>query len=626
MAKKQFKSESKRLLDLMINSIYTHKEIFLRELISNASDAIDKSYYKSLTDNSIVFNKDDFYIRIAVNEDERTLTVSDTGVGMTKEELDSNLGTIAKSGSFDFKENNEAKDGVDIIGQFGVGFYSAFMVAEKVTVISKAIGSEEAYKWESEGADGYTITSCTKEKTGTEIIMKIKQNTEGEDYDEYLDVYNIKSLVKKYSNFIKYPIKMMVKKRKHKEGTENEYEEYMEDETLNSMVPIWRKNKSELTQEDYENFYMEKHFGYEKPLRYTHVSVEGLTSYNSILYIPSKVPFDFYTKEFEKGLELYSNGVLIMNKCGDLLPDYFGFVQGLVDSADLSLNISRETLQHDRQLQFIAKKIKEKIKSELLSMLKDDREKYVTFFESFGRTLKYGMYSEWGANKEILQDLLMFYSSTEKKLATLDEYVSRMNENQKYIYYATGESTAKIAKLPQTEIVADNGYEILYFTDEIDEFAIKVLMNYKEKEFKNVSSADMDLKTDENENDENKEENKDIFEFMKEALDGKVKEVRPSKRLKTHPVCLASEGELSIEMEKVLQSMPDNPGNIHAEKILEINTNHEMFEKIKNSFENDKDKLKKLSSVLYNQALLIEGLQIEDPVQYANDVYELINN
>jgi molecular chaperone HtpG len=626
MAKKQFKSESKRLLDLMINSIYTHKEIFLRELISNASDAIDKSYYKSLTDNSIVFNKDDFYIRIAVNEDERTLTVTDTGVGMTKEELDSNLGTIAKSGSFDFKENNEAKDGVDIIGQFGVGFYSAFMVAEKVTVISKASGSEEAYKWESEGADGYTITNCTKETTGTEIIMKIKENTEGEDYDEYLDVYNIKSLVKKYSNFIKYPIKMMVKKRKHKEGTENEFEEYMEDETLNSMVPIWRKNKSELTQEDYENFYMEKHFGYEKPLRYTHVSVEGLTSYNSILYIPAKVPFDFYTKEFEKGLELYSNGVLIMNKCGDLLPDYFGFVQGLVDSADLSLNISRETLQHDRQLQFIAKKIKEKIKSELLSMLKDDREKYITFFESFGRTLKYGMYSEWGANKETLQDLLMFYSSTENKLVTLDEYVSRMKEDQKYIYYATGESTAKIAKLPQTEIVADNGYEILYFTDEIDEFAIKVLMNYKEKEFKNVSSADMDLKTDENESNENKEENKDIFLFMKEALDGKVKEVRPSKRLKTHPVCLASEGELSIEMEKVLQSMPDNPGNIHAEKILEINTNHEMFEKIKNSFDNDKDKLRKLSSVLYNQALLIEGLQIEDPVQYANDVYELINS
>ncbi|MGB4438163.1 MAG: molecular chaperone HtpG [Sedimentibacter sp.] len=626
MAKKQFKSESKRLLDLMINSIYTHKEIFLRELISNASDAIDKSYYKSLTDNSIVFNKDDFYIRIVIKEDERTLIVTDTGIGMTKDELDSNLGTIAKSGSFDFKENNEAKDGVDIIGQFGVGFYSAFMVSEKVTVISKASGSDEAFKWESTGADGYTVVPCEKENAGTEIIMKIKENTEGEDYDEYIDVYNLKSLVKKYSNFIKYPIKMMVKKRKLKEGTENEYEEYFEDETLNSMVPIWRKNKSELQPEDYQNFYKEKHYGYENPLKYTHVSVEGLTSYNAILYIPAKAPFDFYTKEFEKGLELYSNGVLIMNKCPDLLPDYFGFVQGLVDSADLSLNISRETLQHDRQLQFIAKKIKEKIKSELLAMLQDERETYETFFNSFGRTLKFGMYSEWGANKETLQDLLMFYSSTEKKLVTLDEYISRMKEDQKYIYYATGENVAKISRLPQTEIVSDKGYEILYFTDEIDEFAIKVLMNYKEKEFKNVSSSDLDMDSEENESEENKEDNKEIFDFMKESLDGKVKEVRASKRLKTHPVCLASEGELSIEMEKILQSMPDNPGNIHAEKILEINTNHEMFEKIKTAYHNDKDKLKTLSSVLYNQAMLIEGLQIEDPVQYANDVYSLINN
>ncbi|MEL7647763.1 MAG: molecular chaperone HtpG [Sedimentibacter sp.] len=624
MAKKQFKSESKRLLDLMINSIYTHKEIFLRELISNASDAIDKSYYKSLTDNSIVFDKDDFYIRITVDENERTLTVSDTGIGMTKDELDSNLGTIARSGSFDFKENNEARDGIDIIGQFGVGFYSAFMVAENVTVISKALGSDEAYKWESTGADGYTVTTCSKQTTGTDVIMKIKASTEGEDYDEFLDAYTIKNLVKKYSNFIKYPIKMMMKKRRHKEGTENEYEDYFEDETLNSMVPIWRKNKSELTPEDYENFYTEKHFGYEKPLKYTHVSVEGLTSYNAILYIPARVPFDFYTKEFEKGLELYSNGVLIMNKCPDLLPDYFGFVQGLVDSADLSLNISRETLQHDRQLQFIAKKIKEKIKSELLSMLKDEREKYEKFFESFGRTLKFGAYSEWGANKEMLQDLLMFYSSTEKKLVTLDEYVSRMKEDQKHIYYATGDSIGKIDKLPQTELVADNGFEILYFTDEIDEFAIKVLMNYKEKEFKNVSSADMDLKSEEDE--ENKEENKDIFSFMKDSLEGKVKEVRASKRLKTHPVCLASEGELSIEMEKVLKSMPDNPGNIHAEKILEINTNHEMFTNIKNAYVSDKERLKKLSSVLYNQALLIEGLQIEDPVQYANDVFSLIKN
>lgn len=626
MSKKQFKSESKRLLDLMINSIYTHKEIFLRELISNASDAIDKSYYKSLTDSNVEFNKDDFYIRLTVNEDERTLTITDTGIGMTKEELDSNLGTIAKSGSFDFKSNNEAMDGVDIIGQFGVGFYSAFMVAEKVTVISKALGSDEAYKWESSGADGYTLTSCEKDTIGTEIILNIKKSTDDEDYDEYLDEYNLKNLVKKYSNFIKYPIKMMMKKRRHVEGTEDKYEDYFEDETLNSMVPIWRKNKSELKEEDYENFYMEKHFGFEKPLRYTHVSVEGITSYNAILYIPARTPFDFYTKEFEKGLELYSNGVLIMNKCGDLLPDYFGFVQGLVDSADLSLNISRETLQHDRQLQFIAKKIKEKIKSELLAMLKNERETYEKFFNNFGRTLKFGLYSEWGANKETLQDLVMFYSSTENKLVTLDEYVSRMKEDQKYIYYATGENVQKMAKLPQTELVSDKGYEILYFTDEIDEFAIKVLMNYKEKEFKNVSSADLDVKQDSEEDKKESETYKDVFEFMKESLNGKVKDVKSSKRLKTHPVCLATEGELSIEMEKVLKSMPDASlaGDVHAEKILEINTQHAMFNKIKNFYESDKEKLKKLSSVLYNQALLIEGLQIEDPVQYANDVYELL--
>ncbi len=622
MAKKQFKSESKRLLNLMINSIYTHKEIFLRELISNANDAIDKSYYLSLTDNNIVFNKDNFYIRITVNEDDRTLTVCDTGIGMSKEELDSNLGIIAKSGSFDFKENNEIKEGVDIIGQFGVGFYSAFMVAEKVTVISKKAGSEEAFKWESEGADGYTITPCEKDYVGTDIIIKIKENTEDDDYDEFLDVYNIKSLVKKYSDFIKYPIKMMVKKRKLKEGTENEYEEYFEDEILNSMVPIWRKNKSELKEEDYENFYREKHFGYEKPLKYTHVSAEGLVSYNAILYIPQRPPFDFYTKEFEKGLELYSNGVLIMNKCGDMLPDYFGFVQGLVDSADFSLNISREVLQHDRQLQFIAKKIKEKIKSELLSMLSDDRENYEKFFQSFGRTLKYGLYSEWGANKEMLQDLIMFISSDEKKLVTLDEYVDRMKEDQKYIYYAAGESVDKLAKLPQAELISDKGYEILYFTDEIDEFAIKVLQNFKDKEFKNISSADLDVKTDDEVPD--KEENKDLFGFMKESLGGKVKEVRVSKRLKTHPVCLAADGEVSIEMEKVLNAMPDNPTDIHAEKILEINTNHQMFDKLKDAYENDKEKLKKLSNVLYNQALLIEGLTIEDPVQYANDIYELL--
>ena len=625
MAKKQFKAESKRLLDLMINSIYTHKEIFLRELISNASDAIDKNYYKSLTDNNISFNKDDFYIRIESDEEKRTLTITDTGIGMTKEELESNLGTIAKSGSFDFKENNEAKDGVDIIGQFGVGFYSAFMVSDLVTVVSKSLGSDTAYKWQSSGAEGYTIEPCEKETAGTQITLEIKPNTDDDNYDEYLDDYNLKSLVKKYSDFIKYPIKMNVKKRKLKEDSDKDYEEYIEDETLNSMVPIWRRNKSELKQEDYDNFYMDKHFGFEKPLKYIHASVEGLTSYNAIMYIPAKAQYDFYTKEFEKGLELYSNGVLIMNKCSDLLPDYFSFVQGLVDSADLSLNISRELLQHDRQLQFIAKKINEKIKSELLAMQKDERENYEIFFNNFGRTLKYGVYQGWGANKEILQDLLMFYSSTEKKLVTLDEYVSRMKEDQKYIYYATGETTDKISRLPQTEIVSDKGYEIIYFTDEIDEFAIKMLMNYKEKEFKSVSSADLDIESDDKESEIEKEENKDIFNFMKESLNNKVKEVRASKRLKKHPVCLASEGDLSIEMEKVLSAMPDNNGDIHADKILEINTNHEMFATLKNSFDNDKEKLKKLTNILYNQAMLIEGLPIEDPVQYANDVCGLIN-
>jgi molecular chaperone HtpG len=623
MAKKQFKSESKRLLNLMINSIYTHKEIFLRELISNASDAIDKRYYMSLRDNNIDFNKDDFYIRITPNEEERILRVSDTGIGMSKEELDSNLGIIAKSGSFDFKENNEIKEDVDIIGQFGVGFYSAFMVSEKVTVISKRADSEEAYKWESTGADGYTITPCKKDSVGTDIIMRIKPSTEDEDYDEFLDAYNIKSLVKKYSDFIKYPIKMMMKKRKLKEGTENEYEDYFEDEILNSMVPIWRKNKSELKEEDYHNFYTEKHFGYEKPLKYTHVSAEGVVSYNAILYIPARAPYDFYTKEFEKGLELYSNGVMIMKKCGDLLPDYFGFVQGLVDSPDFSLNISREVLQHDKQLQFIAKKIKEKIKSELLSMLKEERETYEKFFKNFGKVLKYGLYSDWGLNKEFLQDLIMFYSSHEEKLTTLDEYVSRMKEDQKYIYYAAGESVDKLSKLPQAELIADKGFEILYFTDEIDEFAIKVLLNYKDKEFKNISSSDLDIKS-EDDNTDNDEENKELFAFMKESLGEKVKEVRASKRLKTHPVCLATEGELSIEMEKVLNALPDKPSSIHAEKILEINTSHQIFEKLKDAFHNDKEKFKKLSNVLFNQALLIEGLTIEDPVQYANDVYELI--
>ncbi|WPC40287.1 molecular chaperone HtpG [Clostridium sp. JS66] len=628
MATKQFKAESQRLLELMINSIYTNKEIFLRELISNASDAIDKSYYRSLVDSNISFNKDDFYIRITADKENRTLTITDTGIGMTKDELENNLGTIAKSGSLAFKNENEEKEGVDIIGQFGVGFYSAFMVSDVVTVISRSIDSDEAYKWESKGVEGYDIEPIDKETVGTEIILKIKTNTDDENYDEFLDEYRLKALIKKYSDFIKYPIKMMVKKSKEKEGSEKEdgkkeYEDYYEDETLNSMVPIWRKNKNELKQEDYDQFYMDKHFGYEKPLKSIHTSVEGLASYNALLFIPAKAPYDFYTKEFEKGLELYSNGVLIMEKCSDLLPDYFSFVQGLVDSADISLNISRELLQQDRQLKFIAKKVKDKIKSELSLMLKNDREKYDEFFKSFGRQLKYGVYSDFGTNKEVLQDLLMFYSSTEKKLVSLDEYISRMKEDQKFIYYATGESVEKIERLPQTELIKDKGFEILYFTDDIDEFAIKILMKYKEKEFKSVSSKDLGIESDEKENEKETQENKDLFDFMKEALSGKVKEVRASKRLKTHPVCLANEGELSIEMEKVLNMMPNNP-NLKADKILEINTNHEMFGAIKKAFEEDKDKVKMYSNLLYNQALLIEGLSIEDPVQFANDICQLI--
>jgi len=623
MAKTEFKAESRRLLDLMINSIYTHKEIFLRELISNASDAIDKNYYRSLTDPNVVFNKEDFYIEITADKENRILRIADNGIGMTKEDLEENLGTIAQSGSFAFKSENESKEGVDIIGQFGVGFYSAFMVSDLVTVISRSVNSEQAYKWESRGAEGFEIEEAEKAAPGTEIILRIKENTEDEKYDEYLDEYRLKALIKKYSDFIKYPVKMLVKKSRPKEGTENEHEDYYEYETLNSMVPIWRKNKSELTQDDYDNFYMEKHYGFDKPLKTIHSSVEGVVSYNTLLFIPARKPYNYYSKEFQKGLELYSNGVMIMEKCADLLPDYFSFVQGLVDSADLSLNISRELLQHDRQLKFIAKKIKDKIKNELLSMLKNDREKYDEFFREFGSQIKYGVYSDFGMHKEELQDLLLFYSSTEKKLVSLDEYIARMKEDQKFIYYATGESIDKIEKLPQTELLDDKGFEILYFTDEIDEFAIKMLMSYKEKEFKSVSSGDLGLESDENESDKDTEDNKELFDSMKEALGGKVKAVRASKRLKNHPVCLTNEGELSIEMEKVLNMMPDSQ-NIKADKILEINTNHEIFSTIKQAYAEDKEKLKTLSNLLYNQALLIERLTIDDPVQFANDVCQLI--
>ncbi|MBJ6362593.1 molecular chaperone HtpG [Paenibacillus sp. GCM10012307] len=624
MAKKQFKAESKRLLEMMINSIYTQREIFLRELISNSSDAIDKIYYKALSDDKLVFNKEDYYIKVTADKDSRTLTLSDTGIGMTKEELENNLGVIAKSGSLAFKKENEAKDGHNIIGQFGVGFYSAFMVADQVTVTSKALGSDEAFKWESAGADGYAITEAEKDSIGTEIVLKIKENTEDDNYDEFLEQYRLRAIIKKYSDFIRYPIKMDFKGQRPKEDSDNEFEEYEEEQTVNSMVPIWRKNKSELTDEDYHSFYMEKRYGFDKPLKHVHISADGAVVYNAILFIPENTPFDYYTKEYEKGLELYSNGVLIMNKCADLLPDYFSFVKGMVDSEDLSLNISRELLQHDRQLKLIAKNIKSKIKSQLQSLLKDERESYEKFYNSFGRQLKYGVYSDYGANKDVLQDLLLFYSSKEKKLVSLDEYVSRMPEDQKYIYYASGESIERIEKLPQTELVLDKGYEILYFTDDIDEFAIKMIQSYKEKEFKSVSSGDLGIETDENEKDEKEQDaNKELFEAMKELLAGKVKDVKASKRLKTHPVCLSTEGEVTIEMEKVLSAMP-NSQEVKADKVLEININHDVYQSLKNAHANDQEKLALYTNLLYSQALLIEGLPLQDPVAFTNDVCKIM--
>ncbi|MBU3093337.1 molecular chaperone HtpG [Clostridium sp. CM028] len=625
MEKKQFKTESKRILDMMVNSIYTHRDIFLRELISNASDAIDKIYYKTLADDSLNFDKGNYYITIASDKLTRTIKISDTGIGMTEAELSDNLGVIAKSGSLAFKKENEIKDGYDIIGQFGVGFYSAFMVADNITVISKVFGSDEAHKWESNGAEGYTIEPCAKDTVGTEIILKIKENTEDDNFDEFLDENGLKSIVKKYSDFIRYPIKMDISQSRLKEGSETDYEDFVEEKTVNSMVPIWRKNKSELTDEDYDNFYAEKHYGFDKPARHIHISVDGVISYNSILYIPEKTPYDFYTKEYEKGLELYSSGVLIMDKCADLLPDYFSFVKGIVDSEDLSLNISREVLQHDRQLKLIAKNIKTKIKNELDSLLKNEREKYEEFYEAFGRQLKYGIYSDFGSNKDVLQDLLLFYSSKEKKNVTLDEYVSRMPEDQKYIYYASGESNARIEKLPQIEMVSDKGFEILYFTDEVDEFAVKMIMKYKEKEFKSVSSGDLGIEVDEKENPSSTDEkdNKELFEHMKSVLTGRVKDVRASKRLKNYPVCLSNDGDLTIEMEKTLNSMPNNE-NIKADKVLEININNDMFKVLKESFEKDKVKLDLYTNILYNQALLIEGLPINDPVEFTNNICKVM--
>ena len=626
MAKKQFKAESKRLLDLMINSIYTHKEIFLRELISNASDAIDKLYYRSLTEGNTGLSRDDFSIRLEPDKEARTLKIIDNGMGMTKEELEKNLGTIAKSGSLDFKTEMEKKEDVDIIGQFGVGFYSAFMVSDKVTVVSKAYGEDVAYEWESTGADGYTIKDCEKEGNGTEITLLLKADTEDENYSQYLETYQIKNLINKYSDYIRYPIQMMVEHQKLKEGTENEYETYSELETLNSMIPLWKKNKSELKDEDYNQFYKEKFYDFTDPAKVIHTNVEGIVSYTALLFIPGQAPYNYYTKEFEKGLQLYSSGVRIMEKCADLLPDYFSFVRGLVDSQDLSLNISREMLQHDRQLKAIAQRLEKKIKSELLSMLNTDREKYVEFFKNFGLQLKFGMYDKFGANKDAVKDLVMFYSSSEKALVTLSEYVSRMKPDQKYIYFASGESTDKIDKLPQTELLKDKGYEILYLTDDVDEFALQMLHTFEEKEFKSVSSDDLEIEESKEEKEaaeKQAEESKDMLECMKEALGDKVAEVRLSQRLKSHPVCLTAKGGLSIEMEKVLNSMPVDQ-KIQAERVLEINAKHPILETLNKVYGEDKEAVKKYAKLLYDQALLIEGLPVEDPVAFSNAVCELM--
>jgi molecular chaperone HtpG len=604
----------------MVHSIYTHKDIFLRELISNASDAIDKMYYRALSDEAIDFNKDDYFIKVELDKDARTITIRDTGIGMTADELESNLGIIAKSGSLAMKQATKMEEDHSLIGQFGVGFYSAFMVADRVTVRTRSVDSEQGYLWESEGTDGYTIEPTDKTDVGTEITLHVKSDTDDETYSTFLEEYEIRSLIKKHSDFIRYPIKLDVTKHRQKDGSE-EYEDYVEEETINSMVPIWRKRKSELSDEDYKAFYHEKRYGFDEPLKHLHLNVDGTIRYQSILYIPSTVPFDYYTKEFEKGLELYSNGVLIMEKSPDLLPDYFGFVKGMVDSEDLSLNISREMLQQDRQLRVIAKNVKSKIKGMLEKMLQNEREDYEKFFESFGRQLKFGVYDQFGAAKDDLKDLLLFHSSNEKKLVTLKEYVERMKDDQKYIYYATGESIHRIDLLPQAERLKEEGFEILYFTEEIDEFAIKMLQSYDDKEFKSIASGDLGL--DDEAADSLNEDNKDLFAFMKQELGDRVKEVRASTRLKSHPVCLTVAGDVSIEMEKILNAMP-NGGGMKAEKVLEVNADHAIFQTLQRVYTEDEAKAKQYTDLLYQQALLIEGLPIEDPVAYSNAVCALM--
>lgn len=629
MAKKQFKTESKKLLDMMVNSIYTNKEIFLRELISNASDAIDKLYFRSLTDQSVKLTHEDYEIRLTADKENRILTVADNGCGMTKEELENNLGTIAKSGSFDFKNSpeNEGKDQIDIIGQFGVGFYSAFMVADKITVESKVYGSEEAFCWESSGADGYTINPCEKETAGTVITLRIKEDTEDEKYSEYLDEYRIRSLIKKYSDYIRYPIKMLCEHEHLKEGSKDEYETVTEDETLNSMIPLWKKPASEVTDEEYSAFYQEKFYDYEAPLKVIRQKTEGTSNYEAMLFIPAHAPYNYYSRDYEKGLQLYSSGVLIMDKCKDLIPDYFSFVRGLVDSADLSLNISRETLQQDRQLKIIAKALEKKIAGELSKMLENDREKYEQFYTAFGSQLKWGIYNDYGMHKDVLQDLIMFKSSNEGKYVTLKEYVSRMKDEQKKIYYASGDSIEKIALLPQVESVIGHGYEVLYLTEDVDEFALQMLRSYSEKEFSNVCTDKLDLATDE-EKEALKEENeksKDMFDFIKKSIGDELHSVRFTNTLQNHPACLSSEGAVSVGMEKVLNKMPGSEEHqIKAELILEININHSIAGKLKELYENDKDKLARYSKILYAHARLISGLSLENPSEVSNLVCDLM--
>ena len=630
MAMKEFQAESKRLLDLMINSIYTHKEIFLRELISNASDAIDKLYYRTLEDGATGLSREDFSIQLAVDKEARTLSISDNGIGMTQEELDNNLGVIARSGSLQFKQEAEKKDEVDIIGQFGVGFYSAFMVSSRVTVDTKAFGSDEAWHWESTGLDGYEITPGAKADRGTTITLYLKEDSEDENYSEFLDQFRLQDLVKKYSDYIRYPIRMEVSHTHVKEGTgvdgkDPEYETHTEVETLNSMTPIWKKAKSEVTDEEMNAFYKEKFYDWQDPLKVIRTSTEGAATYTALLFIPSHAPMDYYTREYEKGLQLYASGVLIMDKCADLLPDCFSFVKGLVDSQDLSLNISREMLQHDRQLKLIASRLEKKIASELQSMLNNDREKYEQFWKAFGLQMKYGLYDNYGAKKDELKDLVLFTSSAEKKLTSLKEYVSRMKPEQKYIYYGCGETVERVLSLPQAETLQEKGFEMLCLTDNVDEFALRMLMKYDDKEFRNISSDDLELESTE-EKEKVKElakENKDMLAFVKESLGDKVKDVRLSGKLKSHAVCITTDGMISTEMEKVLNAMPAQE-KIKAQRVLEINGEHPIFQRLQELYQSDKERLKLYAEILYDQALLLEGISLEDPSDFSQKLCQLL--